>query len=130
MNEATPKGDNITIHNDDITANQKPRKKFDWALYVILSRGPKGVAWPEALMSYHESALNSTISSLRKKGIDFISEPDHNTISHHGQKPFNRYWLATDKDRQRAENLLNHYRKERGLPPLHFAPWHNSNDAA
>lgn len=130
MNEATPKGDNITIHNTDVTPIEKPRKKSERALSLILSKGAIGVTWPDALLSYRESALNSTISAFKKKGINFISQPDLKTVSHYGQKPFHRYWLATEKDRKRAENLLNHYRKERGLHPLYFTPWHTPDDAA
>lgn len=130
MNEATPKGDNITIHNDTVTPIDKRCKKFEKALSLILTKGANGVTWQDALMSYHESALNSTVSALKKKGIDFISEPDLTTVNHVGQKPFHRYWLVADKDRQRAENLLNHYRKKRGLGPLHFTPWHTPDEAA
>lgn len=130
LDEATPKGDNITIHNADVTPIKKRCKKSEKALSLILAKGAVGVTWPDALLSYRESALNSTISAFKKKGINFISKPDLTTVNHVGQKPFHRYWLVSDKDRQRAENLLNHYRKKRGLAPLHFAPWHNSSDAA
>ncbi|WP_218312344.1 hypothetical protein [Alteromonas antoniana] len=128
--EAAPKDDNAYARNSNCTQN-KPPHKVEVALYSILKRGPLGIAQPEAQSLYYESALHSTISDLKNnRGIDFISEPDPSTVHYFYQKPFNRYWLATDKDREKALRLLNAYRTNRGLSKVDFPSWHTDNDKA
>ena len=96
-------------------------------VFSLLHQGPKGLNQPEAHSLYRESCLNTSVSALKKKGISIISLPDLDSVRYFNQKPFHRYWLATDTDRQRAVNLLNHYRQKRGLGKLEFAPWHDND---
>lgn len=130
VDAATPKSDNTKPNTGNVTPN-KPPHKVEVALYSILKRGPLGISQPEAQSLYHESSLHSTISYLKNnRGIDFISEPDPSTVHYFYQKPFNRYWLATDKDREKALRLLNAYRANRGLSKVDFPSWHTDNDKA
>ena len=123
---ATPKGDNIRVDAENCTPTEPP-KKIELNVFSLLHQGPKGLNQPEAHSLYRESCLNTSICSLKKKGISIISLPDLDSVRYFNQKPFHRYWLATDIDRQRAVNLLNHYRQKRGLGKIDFAPWHDTD---
>lgn len=107
-------------------ATKRP-PKIELNVLSLLQQGPKGLNQPEAHSLYRESCLNTSICSLKKKGISIISLPDLDSVRYFNQKPFHRYWLATDTDRQRAVNLLNHYRQKRGLGKIDFAPWHDND---
>lgn len=118
-----------TEHNHS-NAN-KPPYKVELALNALLHKGPQGITQPEAFMIYRESCLHTTISSLKNgKGICFISQPDYETIAHFHQKPFSRYWLASNTDREKALKLLNAYRSNRGLEKLNYEAWHTSTGKA
>lgn len=122
----------INTRTSQSQSNQtKPPFKVELALYAILHKGAQGITQPEAFNAYRESCLHTTVSSLKnEKGIGFISEPDFETVLHFYQKPFNRYWLATDEDRVMALKLLNAYRSNRGLPKVNFEAWHKPNSKA
>lgn len=132
--KAAPKDSTESIHLSN--TNQSTKKhhpfKIELALNSILHAGPKGITQPEAQATYRESCLHTTISALRhSKGIEFISHPDQDTVVYYNQKPFSRYWLASDEDRKKALKLLNAYRANRGLPKVNYGPWHSSpNEAA
>lgn len=124
---ATQAGDNIRVGTENCTPTRPPFK-IERALYSILSNGDTGITQPEAYLFYGESCLHSTISTLKNRmGICFIAFRDLDSVRHYNQTPFNRYWLSTDVDRRKAEELLNRYREKRRLPKMHFAPWHDSN---
>lgn len=128
--EATPKGSNTKTDKVN-TTEKRPPYKIELALFSILHNGSQGITQPEAFNAYRESCLHTTISSLKnEKGISFVSEPDFETVVHFYQKPFNRYWLATDEDRVMALKLLNAYRSNRGLPKVNFEAWHKPNSKA
>lgn len=127
--EATPKGSNTNTTNN--TTPTKPPFKIELALYAILKNGSLGITQPEAFSSYRESCLHTTISSLRhEKGIGFLAKPDLETVVYCYQKPFNRYWLASDKDRVKALRLLNAYRVNRGLAKVDNEAWHDLENKA
>lgn len=127
--EATPKGSNTNAINN--TTPTKPPFKIELALYAILKNGSLGITQPEAFSSYRESCLHTTISSLRhEKGIVFLAKPDLETVVYCHQKPFNRYWLASDKDRVKALRLLNAYRSNRGLVKVDYEAWHTPDNIA
>ena len=122
--------ENRRPYNSNTTENKGPYK-IELALFSILHNGPRGITQPEAFTSYRESCLHTTISSLKhEKGINFVSQPDFNTVAYFNQKPFSRYWLASDKDRLVAINLLNAYRSNRGLSKVNFEAWHNPDNKA
>lgn len=113
------------------TTEKRPPYKIEMALFSILHNGPQGITQPEAFNAYRESCLHTTISSLKnEKGINFVSQPDFNTVAYFNQKPFSRYWLASDKDRVKAQKLLNAYRFNRGLPKVNFEAWHKPDNKA
>ncbi len=113
------------------TTEKRPPYKIELALNLILHNGPRGITQPEASNAYRETCLHTTISTLKNaKGISFVSEPDFETVVHFNQKPFSRYWLASDRDRLSALQLLNAYRSSRGLPKVNFESWHSSPDKA
>ena len=105
----------------------RPPLKIELNLFYFLKQGPAGLNQPEAHRFYGESCLHTSVSSLKNKGVSLIAFRDLDTIRHFNQKPFNRYWLARDCDRRKAQSLLNHYRNKRGLDSLEFAPWHDTN---
>ncbi len=122
--------ENRRPYNSNTTENKRPYK-IELALFSILHNGPRGITQPEAFTSYRESCLHTTISSLKhEKGINFVSQPDFNTVAYFNQKPFSRYWLASDEDRVKAQRLLNAYRSNRGLPKVNFEAWHNPDEKA
>ena len=122
--------ENKRIYSSD-TTEKRPPYKIEMSLFSILHNGPRGITQPEAFNAYRESCLHTTISSLKnERGIGFVSEPDFETVVHFYQKPFNRYWLATDEDRVMALKLLNAYRSNRGLPKVNFEAWHNPDEKA
>ncbi len=122
--------ENRRLYSSD-TTEKRPPYKIEMALFSILHNGPRGITQPEAFNAYRESCLHTTISSLKnEKGINFVSQPDFNTVAYFNQKPFSRYWLATDEDRVMALKLLNAYRTNRGLPKVNFEAWHSSPDKA
>lgn len=131
---AAPKDstENIQLTNTDQSTKKHHPLKIELALNSILHAGPKGITQPEAQATYRESCLHTTISALRhSKGIEFISHSDQDTVVYYNQKPFSRYWLASDEDRKKALKLLNAYRANRGLPKANYGPWHSSpNEAA
>jgi hypothetical protein len=128
--EATPKGSNTKTDTSN-TTEKRPPYKIELALNAILHNGPRGLTQPEAFISYRESCLHTTISTLRHlKEIQFIAHPDFDTVVHFHQKPFNRYWLATDSDREKALRLLNAYRSKRGLETVDYEAWHSSTNKA
>ena len=122
--------ENRRPYNSNTTENKGPYK-IELALFSILHNGPQGITQPEAFTSYRESCLHTTISSLKhEKGISFVSQHDFNTVAYFNQNPFSRYWLASDKDRVKAQKLLNAYRSNRGLPKVNFEAWHNPDEKA
>tara|TARA_Y100000994_G_C15703537_1_gene446318 strand:+ start:2742 stop:3197 length:456 start_codon:yes stop_codon:yes gene_type:complete len=122
--------ENRRPYNSNTTENKGPYK-IELALFSILHNGPQGITQPEAFTSYRESCLHTTISSLKhEKGISFVSQPDFNTVAYFNQKPFSRYWLASDKDRVKAQKLLNAYRSNRGLSKVNFEAWHKPDNKA
>ena len=122
--------ENRRPYNSNTTENKGPYK-IELALFSILHNGPRGITQPEAFTSYRESCLHTTISSLKhEKGINFVSQPDFNTVAYFNQKPFSRYWLASDKDRVKAQKLLNAYRSNRGLSKVNIEAWHNPDNKA
>ena len=129
--KAAPTGSQLKPLTDtNIAENIRPYK-IELALKSILHNGPRGITQPEAQATYRESCLHTTISALRhSKGIEFISHPDQDTVVYYNQKPFSRYWLASDEDRKRALKLLNAYRANRGLPKVNYGPWHSSSNEA
>lgn len=129
--KAAPTGSEFTpLTKTNIAENKRPYK-VELALNSILHNGPRGITQPEAFTSYRESCLHSTISSLKhEKGINFISQPDFNTVVYFNQKPFSRYWLASDKDRVNALKLLNAYRSNRGLTKVSYEAWHKPDNKA
>ena len=132
--KAAPKDslNDINTRTNQTQSNKiKPPFKVELSLNAILHKGAQGITQPEAFNAYRESCLHTTISTLKnEKGIGFVSEPDLETVVHFYQKPFNRYWLATDEDRVMALKLLNAYRSNRGLPKVNFEAWHSSPDKA
>lgn len=121
---------NVKSNNSNTTENKGPYK-IELALFSILHNGPQGITQPEAFTSYRESCLHTTISSLKhEKGINFVSQPDFSTVVYFNQKPFSRYWLASDKDRVKAQRLLNAYRSNRGLSKVNFEAWHKPDNKA
>lgn len=122
--------ENRRLYNSN-TTEKRPPCNIEMSLFSILHNGPRGITQPEAFTSYRESCLHTTISSLKhEKGISFVSQPDFNTVAYFNQKPFSRYWLASDKDRVKAQRLLNAYRSNRGLPKVNFEAWHNPDEKA
>ena len=132
--KAAPKDskENYEPNSLNQSTKKQPPFKIELALNSILHNGPRGITQPEAQATYRESCLHTTISVLRhSKGIEFISHPDQDTVVYYNQKPFSRYWLASDEDRKKALKLLNAYRANRGLPKVNYGPWHSSpNEAA
>ena len=132
--KAAPKGSSNIINTRTVNSQStemRPPYKIELALNALLNKGPQGITQPEAFNAYRESCLHTTISSLKnERGIGFVSEPDFETVVHFYQKPFNRYWLATDEDRVMALKLLNAYRANRGLPKVHFEAWHKPDNKA
>lgn len=132
--KAAPKGSSNIINTRTVNSQStemRPPYKIELALNALLNRGPQGITQPEAFNAYRESCLHTTISTLKnEKGITFASEPDFETVVHFNQKPFSRYWLATDEDRVKALRLLNAYRSSRGLVKVNFDAWHSPTDRA
>lgn len=129
--DATQKSSNTNTNTIDNSTPIKPPFKIELALYAILKNGSLGITQPEAFSSYRESCLHTTISSLRhEKGIGFLAKPDLATVVYCHQKPFNRYWLASDKDRVKALRILNAYRLNRGLAKVDYEAWHNPENKA
>ena len=132
--KAAPKGSSNIINTRTVNSQStemRPPYKIELALNALLNKGPQGITQPEAFNAYRESCLHTTISSLKnEKGIGFVSEPDFETVVHFNQKPFSRYWLATDEDRVMALKLLNAYRSNRGLPKVNFEAWHKPDSKA
>ncbi|OES32077.1 hypothetical protein [Alteromonas macleodii] len=132
--KAAPKGSSNVINTRTVNSQStemRPPYKIELALNALLNKGPQGITQPEAFNAYRESCLHTTISSLKnERGIGFVAEPDFETVVHFYQKPFNRYWLATDEDRVMALKLLNAYRSNRGLPKVHFEAWHKPDNKA
>ncbi len=117
-NEATPKGDNIQIGKTDVTSIQPPIKK-ELFIETLLRSGNRGITQPEAYLTYHESCLHTSVSTLQNlNGIAVLRRSDKSTIVHRRQRAFNRYWLADHNQAEKALRLLNHYRKQRNAPPL------------
>ncbi|MFY0667313.1 MAG: hypothetical protein JXQ95_04720 [Alteromonas stellipolaris] len=129
--KAAPTGSKFKPLTETNIAENKRPYKVELALNTILHNGPRGITQPEAFTSYRESCLHTTISSLKhEKGINFVSQPDFNTVVYFNQKPFSRYWLASDKDRVNALKLLNAYRSNRGLPKVSYEAWHKPDNKA
>ena len=132
--KAAPKGSSNIINTRTVNSQStemRPPYKIELALNALLNKGPQGITQPEAFNAYRQSCLHTTISSLKnEKGIGFVSEPDFETVVHFNQKPFSRYWLATDEDRVMALKLLNAYRSNRGLPKVNFEAWHKPDSKA
>ncbi|MBL3809566.1 hypothetical protein [Alteromonas macleodii] len=132
--KAAPKGSSNIINTRTVNSQStemRPPYKIELALNALLNKGPQGITQPEAFNEYRESCLHTTISTLKnEKGITFVSEPDFETVVHFNQKPFSRYWLATDEDRVKALRLLNAYRSSRGLVKVNFDAWHKPDNKA
>lgn len=131
--KAAPKDSKESLGLNGSTQSTKKHQpyKIELALNSILHNGPRGITQPEAQIAYRESCLHTTISALRhSKDIEFVSHPDQDTVVYYNQKPFSRYWLASDEDRKKALKMLNAYRANRGLGKVNYGPWHNSTDKA
>lgn len=81
----------------------------------LLSRGDAGMIELEAFSAYGDTCLHSTISTLANShGIFFFRQDKQpHRHRHGGIAYFTRYYLTDDKAKEKAERLLELYRKKR-----------------
>lgn len=100
----------------------KPASKIETALSLILLKGREGLTQPEAQKAYYDSCLHSTVSAIQTThGIQVMREPSSKT-NHYGGKPFNRYWIAPGKDRERAQMIIERMASKRGATLVPVTP--------
>lgn len=97
--------------------NSTPKRcafKIELCLYELLSRKNKGMNELEALSSYSDTCLHSSISTLANKhGLQFTRKPEAHNHRGGGKTIFTRYSITCPTSLIKALNLLNHYRNRR-----------------
>ncbi len=116
-NKNATKADSSSALNTQKDNNKKTIKiptKLELCLQELLIRGDAGLAELEALNSYGDTCLHSTISTLaNSKGLIFKRVPEKHTHQRGGVTRFTRYSLFNGEEKVKAKMLLNHYRTMR-----------------
>jgi hypothetical protein len=102
------------------TINMKAPTKLELSLLEFLDRESFGMFALEALNSYGDTCLNSTVSTLSNiHSIEF----DRIVQLHQSQRGpivrFTRYTIKNDEERNKAITLLENLREKRGANLIH-----------
>ena len=109
---ATQMNDNTGLVTGKSTS-EEDLSKLELFYELLLSR-PEGITQPEAHRAYYESCLNTMVSNLFiSTGIRLARAADHSNKKFKRQRPFTRYWIANEKDRQLIFNQLKHLKMKR-----------------
>ncbi|MBU2883011.1 hypothetical protein KO525_18660 [Psychrosphaera sp. B3R10] len=102
---------------DNKHSNQNKRTqptKQELCLRELISRGKRGMFQLEALSSYGETCLNSTISTLANEhGLIVRRVPHYHKNQHGGKTRFTRYSLVHPASIVKAQSMIEHYKAER-----------------
>ena len=81
----------------------KPKPKYATALLWFIERRETGLFELEAFNLYGDTCLHTTVSDLRKRGMEFRKEPQPHRHRNGGSVCFTRYFLTSQNA---AESLL------------------------
>jgi hypothetical protein len=100
-------------------AKQKVKEK---ALEAFLRAGRHGFYQIPAYNTFQVTCLHTYISNFEKQGILFDRERITHINSGSGNTSFTRYWLADEDAYDKASDMVNFLRLQRGLEPLNDIP--------
>jgi len=97
----------------------RPPFKLETVLMMFIEYGHSGMNQLEACKEYGESCLHTSVSTLyNQHGIIFKRKQENIKNRVGTTSRFTRYWFFSERDERKAENLINSFRKRRGLAPL------------
>lgn len=108
-----------TAKSTGVYSNTKPARppfKMEETIKTFIECGDLGMNQLEANKRYGETCLHTSISTLDNSyGIRFKRQPENIKNRAGTLSRFTRYSFLTESDERRAKNLVNSFRKRRGL---------------
>jgi hypothetical protein len=103
----------------ETTNIEPPKQKVkEKALEAFLRSGRHGFYQIPAYNTFQVTCLHTYISNFEKQGIMFDRKRITHVNSGGGNTSFTRYWLANEDAYDKALDMVNFLRSQRGLEPL------------
>ncbi|MFT6992552.1 MAG: hypothetical protein ACJASL_004552 [Paraglaciecola sp.] len=124
MKAATPKSnDSFSLDTKKNISVKLPKQKVkEKALEAFLRTGRHGFYQIPAYNTFQVTCLHTYISNFEKQGVLFDRERITHINSGGGNTSFTRYWLADEDAYDKALDMVNFLRSQRGLEPLNDIP--------
>ena len=121
---AAKSNDNFFSLRTEKNTNIKPPKQKvkEKALEAFLRSGRHGFYQIPAYKTFQVTCLHTYISNFEKQGIKFARKRISHLNSGGGETSFTRYWLADEHAYDKALDMVNFLRSQRGLEPLEDMP--------
>jgi hypothetical protein len=121
---ATQSNDNSISLRTEKTINIEPPKQKvkEKALEAFLRAGRDGFYQIPAYNTFQVTCLHTYISNFEKQGIMFDRKRITHVNSGGCNTSFTRYWLADEDAYDKALDMVNFLRSQRGLEPLEYMP--------
>jgi hypothetical protein len=107
----------------ETTNIEPPKQKVkEKALEAFLRAGRHGFYQIPAYNTFQVTCLHSYISNFKKQGIIFDRKRITHVNSGGSNTSFTRYWIADEDAYEKALDMVNFLRSQRGLEPLEDVP--------
>jgi hypothetical protein len=107
----------------ETTNIEPPKQKVkEKALEAFLRSGINGFYQIPAYNTFQVTCLHSYISNFKKQGIMFDRKRITHVNSVGSNTFFMRYWIADEDAYEKALDMVNFLRSQRGLEPLEDVP--------
>jgi hypothetical protein len=107
----------------ETTNIEPPKQKVkEKALEAFLRAGRHGFYQIPAYNTFQVTCLHTYISNFEKQGIMFDRKRITHVNSVGGNTSFTRYWLSDEYAYEKALDMVNFLRSQRGLEPLEDMP--------
>jgi hypothetical protein len=116
-NKNAPSANQSSVLTQQVKCTKiRPPFKIELCIEELLYRGEKGMIELEALQVYGETCLHTTISTLANKhGLIIARKTEAHNHRRGGVTHFTRYTLIDELSVRKANSLLSHYMKRRGV---------------
>jgi hypothetical protein len=107
----------------ETTNIEPPKQKVkEKALEAFLRSGRHGFYQIPAYNTFQVTCLHTYISNFKKQGIMFDRKRITHVNSVGSSTSFTRYWIADEDAYEKALDMVNFLRSQRGLEPLEDVP--------
>jgi hypothetical protein len=113
----------FSLRTENNTNIEPPKQKVkEKALEAFLRAGRHGFYQIPAYNTFQVTCLHTYISNFEKQGIMFDRKRITHVNSGGGNTSFTRYWLADEHAYDKALDMVNFLRSQRGLEALNDIP--------